>query len=211
MKNLNWLSKENEIWRKGFKHIAGVDEAGRGPLAGPVVCAAVVLKPGVDLPGIIDSKEMPESDREEGYNLITCNCLSCTVYAASASMIDRINILKATLSAMQRAVLRLDIKADYVLIDGNHYPKNLQIPTETVIGGDGCSRSIAAASVLAKVTRDRLMRNLDKIYPEYGFARNKGYATTDHIKAIRKHGPTPHHRFSFQPVRQFNLPFDDGK
>ncbi|MDP8241291.1 MAG: ribonuclease HII [Candidatus Hatepunaea meridiana] len=208
--NLDWLVKEHDLWTKGLLNIAGIDEAGRGPLAGPVVAAAVILKPWMDLPGVIDSKQMSEGKREEAYDYIMKNSLCVAIAASSVKVIDRINILKATMVAMNRSVFRLKQTVDYLLIDGNRFPDGLEIPGETVIGGDGICRSIAAASVIAKVTRDRLMRKLDRIYPNYGFAENKGYGTAEHIRSIEKYGPTPHHRYSFAPVRQvaFSLESD---
>ncbi len=206
---IDWLRFERELWNKGFRRVAGVDEAGRGPLAGPVVTAAVILKPGTDLPGVIDSKQMTESQREEAFEYILLNNQTAAVTAASAKLIDKINILKATMLSMRRSIYRLDQHADFVLVDGNRFPKGLTVPGEAVVGGDGLSRSIAAASVIAKVTRDRLMRRLDQLYPQFGFARNKGYGTREHIKAIHKYGPTPHHRYSFNPVRQYRLSLED--
>lgn len=209
--NFDWLSKERELWGKGFRLVAGVDEAGRGPLAGPVVAAAVIIKPGTDLPGVIDSKQMTGSQREEIYPSIIENCLAVGVSASSVSVIDRINILAATMRAMKRSIDRLGAGVDYVLVDGNHFPQGIDIAGETVIEGDRLCRSIAAASVVAKVIRDRLMMRLDRFYPQFGFARNKGYGTDEHIRAIRKFGPTVHHRYSFSPVRQhqFNFENDD--
>ncbi len=207
--NFDWLSKERELWNRGFRYIAGVDEAGRGPLAGPVVAAAVILDRSKDLSGIIDSKKLTASQRESAFALIMDNCLDVAVSASSVSVIDSINILKATMLAMKRSISRLKLNVDYVLVDGNRMPDNLQIPGEAIIGGDGLCRSIAAASIVAKVTRDRLMINLDRLYPGYGFSQHKGYGTEEHIKVIDKLGPTPHHRYSFAPVRQHNLHFDN--
>jgi len=207
--NIDWLRFERELWHKGFRRVAGVDEAGRGPLAGPVVTAAVILRPGADLPGVVDSKRMTELQREEAFEYILKNCQAAAVTAASAKMIDRINILRATMLSMERSVNRLDQCADFVLVDGNRFPKDIMVTGEAVIGGDRLSRSIAAASVIAKVTRDRLMRRLDRLYPQFGFARNKGYGTREHIRAIHKFGPTPHHRYSFNPVRQYRLSLED--
>jgi ribonuclease HII len=207
--NFDWLSKETSLWEAGYKYVAGVDEAGRGPLAGPVVAAAVILKRGEDYRGIEDSKKLTALQREKAFELIMNNSLAVTISASSVSVIDRINILWATMLAMKRAVERLKVKADYMLIDGNRIPKGIIIPAESIIGGDATCRSIAAASIVAKVVRDRLMVNLDKFYPLYGFAGHKGYSTQKHILAINTHGPTSHHRFSFAPVRQSSLRFDN--
>lgn len=207
--NFDWLAKERELWDRGLRYIAGVDEAGRGPLAGPVIAAAVILDRAQDLPGIIDSKEMTPLQREEAFETIMKNSLAIAVSASSVSVIDRVNILEATMLAMKRSISRLNPSVDYVLVDGNRLPDDLQIPGEAVIGGDGLCRSIAAASIVAKVLRDRLMINLDRIYPDYGFARHKGYSTKEHVSIIDKLGPTPHHRYSFKPVRQHRLLFDN--
>jgi len=209
--NFKWLDLERALWKQGFRLVAGVDEAGRGPLAGPVVTAAVVLRPDTDLPGVIDSKRMSGAQREEAFDYILANSLAASVTAVSAKAIDRINILNATMLAMTRSIGRMDRVIDYVLVDGNRYPKELAVPGEAVVGGDGRSRSIAAASVLAKVTRDRLMVKLDRLHPQYGFARNKGYGTAEHIKAIQRHGPTAHHRYSFRPIRQHVFRFEDDR
>ncbi|MCF7811002.1 ribonuclease HII [bacterium] len=203
--NFDWLSKETSLWEAGYKFIAGVDEAGRGPLAGPVVAAAVILKRGENYRGIDDSKKLSALQREKAFELIMNKSLAVAISASSVTVIDRINILWATMRAMERAVERLKIKADYVLIDGNRIPKGIAIQAESIIGGDACCRSIAAASIVAKVVRDRLMCSLDKFYPQYGFAEHKGYSTKGHILAINTHGPTAHHRFSFAPVRQTSL------
>lgn len=207
--NFDWLSKERKLWDNGFRFIAGVDEAGRGPLAGPVVAAAVVIEPGKDLPGIRDSKKMNENQRHEAYSIILNNSLAIAVCAASVGVIDRMNILKATMYAMRRTVMRLKLPVDYVLIDGNRYPDGLEIPGESIVGGDGLCRSIAAASIIAKVTRDRLMRRLDRFYPQYKWSKNKGYGTPEHLHGISEFGPSVHHRFSFSPIRQINLGFED--
>jgi len=202
---IDWLKREKELWASGKIAITGVDEAGRGCLAGPVVAAAVILKVGIDLNGIIDSKQMTPKEREEGYDFILHNCQAVSLYAASAKVIDRVNILRATMQAMKGAIRRLKIEPDYILIDGNRCPDSLPCHAESIIGGDSTSRSIAAASVLAKVTRDRLMMKLDKLYPKYGFASHKGYATAFHCRMLKQLPPTPHHRFSFAPVRQYKL------
>jgi ribonuclease HII len=208
-RDINWLKHENRLWRKGLRFIAGVDEAGRGPLAGPVVAAAVILAEGVDIPEVNDSKQMTSRAREEAFRQIMEKSLAVAVAASPVKVIDRVNILQATMLAMTLAVRRLRRQVDYVLVDGNRYPDNLSLSGEPIVDGDARCRSIAAASVIAKVTRDRLMRNLDRLYPQYGFSRNKGYATVEHIRAIQEFGPTPHHRFSFSPIRQNSLYFKD--
>ncbi len=206
---MDLLAIERELWSSGSAAVAGVDEAGRGCLAGPVVAAAVILKPEKDLDGVVDSKLLTPVEREEAFYYIVENCRACSVCAASAKIIDRINILNATLLAMTRAINRLAVKPDYVIIDGNRRPKDLTIPNKFVIGGDGLSRSIAAASILAKVVRDKLMVLLDKHYPVYGFALHKGYSTPFHKKMLEVHGPSPHHRYSYEPVRQVSLRLDN--
>ena len=208
-KDINWLKHENRLWRKGLRFIAGVDEAGRGPLAGPVVAAAVILAVGVDIPEVNDSKKMTRLAREDAFRQIMEKSLAVAVAASPVKVIDCVNILQATMLAMTLAVRRLRRHVEYVLVDGNRYPNNLSLPGEPIIDGDACCRSIAAASIIAKVTRDRLMCNLHKLYPDYGFARNKGYATQGHIGAINKFGPSPHHRFSFNPVRQSRMHFEE--
>lgn len=209
---IDYLKRERELWNTGQTRIAGIDEVGRGPYAGPVVAAAVILPIDCDIPGAIDSKKMTAADREEAYHIIHEICQSAEsndrrigIGAASTKEIDSIGLLNATLLAMKRALLKLSPPPDCLLIDGLHIPNNLSIPAEAIVGGDNLSRSIAAASIIAKVTRDRLMTNLDTIYPEYGFASNKGYGTERHRKALEKLGPTRHHRFLFEPVRQAKL------
>ncbi|TNE35835.1 MAG: ribonuclease HII [Alphaproteobacteria bacterium] len=179
--------------------VAGVDEAGRGPWAGPVVAAAVVLNPA-DLPqGLNDSKKLSEVRRETLYDVIRDKALGVGVAIVEVEEIDQINILNATLAAMTRAVTALPLTPDLVLIDGNRAPK-MDLPTETLIKGDARSLSIAAASIVAKVTRDRLMRNLHIDFPQYGWDRNKGYGTQAHQNALQCYGITPHHRRSFRPI-----------
>lgn len=205
--NINMLKFETELWEQDFTLVAGVDEAGRGCLAGPVVAAAVILMPGVDIEGVYDSKQMSAKAREESAQVIKENCMAWAVSASAAKVVDRINVLAASLRAMRNSIGRLEFEPNYILIDGNRLPEGLPENSKCIIGGDGLSRSIAAASVLAKVTRDRLMVNLDKIYPGFGFARNKGYGTEEHRRVLQKLGPTPHHRFSFAPVREITLDF----
>ncbi|WP_036255580.1 ribonuclease HII [Methylocapsa acidiphila] len=180
---------------------AGVDEAGRGPLAGPVAAAAVILDPR-DLPaGIQDSKLLKSDARERLYEEIMRRALAVAVGLASAEEIDAINIRQATFVAMRRAISALSIEPRSLLIDGNDPPPNLPCPVETIVKGDATVLSIAAASIIAKVTRDRLMRSLCASYPAYGFSRHFGYATAAHLAAIAEHGPCPFHRMSFRPLR----------
>ena len=180
----------------GFTAVCGVDEAGRGPLAGPVCAAAVILPQGLVIEGLNDSKKLSEKKREMLYDKVTENALAWSVAFASEAEIDEINILQATFLAMKRAVESLGIKADYALIDGNRMPP-LGIDGETVIKGDSLSMSIAAASIIAKVTRDRLMLEIDKEYPQYLFSQHKGYGTALHYEMLEKHGISPVHRRSF--------------
>jgi len=181
--------------------VAGVDEVGRGPLAGPVVAAAVILPQGCWIPGVTDSKQLTAAMRLELIGRITECCVAFAVGAASAREIDRINIRRATALAMSRAIARLPVPADHLLVDGLPVPE-LGVGTHTaIVQGDGCVHCIAAASILAKVTRDRLMDRLARRYPGYGWERNKGYGTAEHLAALARQGPTPHHRTSFAPVR----------
>lgn len=180
----------------GFTAVCGVDEAGRGPLAGPVCAAAVILPQGLVIEGLNDSKKLSEKKREQLYDKVTENALAWSVAFASEAEIDEINILQATFLAMKRAVEGLPVKADYALIDGNRMPP-LDINGETVIKGDSLSMSIAAASIIAKVTRDRLMLEIDKEYPQYLFSQHKGYGTALHYEMLEKHGISPVHRRSF--------------
>ena len=179
-----------------FKTICGVDEAGRGPLAGPVVAAACILPNDFQLEGLNDSKKLSEKKRDKLFNLIIENALDFSIAMASVKEIEEINILNAAMLAMKRAIDGLKIKPDLALIDGNT-SRGFTIPTKTIVGGDAKSPSIAAASILAKVTRDRMCYEFDKQFPEYGFAKHKGYGTKIHIEAIKAYGVTPIHRPSF--------------
>lgn len=179
--------------------IAGVDEAGRGPLAGPVVAAAVILNPHRPIAGLADSKKLTEKQRERLFDEIREHALAWTVARARVREIDDINILQASLLAMQRAVYALKIEPQLVLIDGNKSPE-LPYPTRAIIGGDATEESISAASIIAKVLRDRLMRMLDKKYPQYGLGKHKGYPTASHVAALREHGVSRIHRLTFGPV-----------
>lgn len=187
---------ENEAFKAGYKNICGVDEAGRGPLAGNVVAAAVILPQGLVIDGLNDSKKLSEKKREALYEVITKEALSYSIAWATPAEIDELNILGATMLAMKRAVEGLSVLADFALIDGN-CARGFDIPTQTVVKGDAKSPSIAAASILAKVTRDRQCIEMDKAYPEYGFAKHKAYPTKDHMNKVREIGPCPEHRRSF--------------
>ena len=181
----------------GFSLICGVDEAGRGPLAGPVCAAAVILPEDAVIEGLNDSKKLSEKKREMLYDVIKEKALAFSVAYGTLEEIEELNILQATFIAMNRAIDGLEIKPDFALIDGNRVPKDIKIPCETVVKGDGKSMSVAAASVLAKVTRDRLMLENDKKYPEYNFKKHKGYGTKEHTELIKKYGPCEIHRISF--------------
>lgn len=181
---------------EGYAFICGCDEAGRGPLCGPVVAAAVILPEGEIIDGLNDSKKLSEKKREALFDIIKEKAVAYAIAEASPAEIDEINILNASMLAMRRAVAALPVKADFALIDGN-CSRGFEIPTETVVKGDSKSYSIAAASILAKVTRDRLCIEQDALYPEYGIAKHKGYPTKDHMDAVREHGPSPIHRKSF--------------
>lgn len=187
---------ENELKQNGYNFICGVDEAGRGPLAGPVCAAAVILPENLIIEDLNDSKKLSEKRREELFPIILEKAICTSVAFASVEEIEELNILNATFLAMQRAVEGLKIPTDFALIDGNRTPK-LNIPANAVVKGDAKSMSIAAASVLAKVSRDRLMLEYDKLYPEYNFAKHKGYATKQHYEAIANYGICNIHRKSF--------------
>ena len=195
-----WLY-ENEAFSEGFETVCGVDEAGRGPLAGPVCAAAVILPKGLVIDGLNDSKKLTDKKRRELYDVITQSAVSYGIAMATEQEIDEINILQATFLAMQRALDKLAVKPDLALIDGNRdhgRSSAITTPHETVVGGDGRSASIAAASVLAKVSRDRYVcRVLDPLYPQYQFARHKGYGTKLHYAMLDRYGPCPEHRMSF--------------
>ncbi|MBE6808119.1 MAG: ribonuclease HII [Ruminococcaceae bacterium] len=188
---------EKEATAKGFKYICGVDEAGRGPLAGPVCAAAVILPLDTEIAGLNDSKKLSEKRREALYDVIKEKALAYCVAYGSLEEIEEFNILEATFLAMNRSIDGLAGKADYALVDGNRVPKGIKIPCETVVKGDAKSASIAAASILAKVTRDRLLLEYDKEYPQYNFKKHKGYGTKEHTDLILEYGPSPIHRMSF--------------
>lgn len=193
---MDWLEFEKEALAKGYKAVCGVDEAGRGPLAGPVCAAAVILPEGVIIDGVNDSKKLSEKKRESLFDVIREQALSYSIAYATVDEIEEINILNATMLAMHRAIDGLDIKADYAMIDGNKIPP-LDIDAECIVKGDAKSMSIACASILAKVSRDRLLYKYAEEYPMYGFDKHKGYGTKVHREAILKYGPCPYHRKSF--------------
>lgn len=193
---MNWIEYEPNALSKGYKAICGVDEAGRGPLAGPVCAAAVILPANTFIEGVNDSKKLSEKKREALFDVIKETAVSYCIAYASVEEIEGINILNATMLAMKRAVEGLDVKADYAMIDGNKMPQ-LDIDGETIIKGDAKSMSIACASILAKVSRDRLLYEYAKEYPQYQFDKHKGYGTAAHREAILKYGPCPYHRMSF--------------
>lgn len=193
---MDWLEFEKEALAKGYKSVCGVDEAGRGPLAGPVCAAAVILPEGVIIDGVNDSKKLSEKKRESLFDVIREQALSYSIAYATVDEIEEINILNATMLAMRRAIDGLEIKADYAMIDGNKIPP-LDIDAECIVKGDAKSMSIACASILAKVSRDRLLYKYAEEYPMYGFDKHKGYGTKAHREAILKYGPCPYHRKSF--------------
>lgn len=203
------LSLEIALQANGYLRIAGIDEAGRGPLAGPVAAAAVILPINFNCPGLDDSKKISPKLRDRLYERLTNDPeIYWAVATAEREEIDRINILRATHLAMRRAAEALVPIPAYCLIDGlpvNPFP----LPHDAIVKGDGKSLSIAAASIIAKVTRDRIMREIDREFPQFGFAKHQGYGTKAHLEALRIHGPCRHHRLTFQPVAQLTLQFDE--
>lgn len=193
---MDWLKYEKAAMENGYQNICGVDEAGRGPLAGPVCAAAVILPPDTIIEGVNDSKKLTEKKREALFDVIKETAVAWSVAFATVEEIEELNILQATMLAMKRAVEGLSVKADYAMIDGNRLP-DLEIPAETVVKGDASSMSIAAASILAKVSRDRLCMEYDAKYPQYAFAKHKGYGTKLHREKILEYGPCEIHRMSF--------------
>lgn len=181
----------------GFNTICGVDEAGRGPLAGPVCAAAVILPEDTVIEGLDDSKKLSEKKRERLYDEITEKAVAYCVAYGTLEEIESVNILEATFLAMNRAIDGLKVKPDFAIIDGNRVPKGIKIPCATLVKGDSKSMSVAAASVLAKVTRDRLMLTYDEKYPQYNFKKHKGYGTKEHTELLKQYGPSPIHRLSF--------------
>lgn len=193
---MDWLLYENEAYEKGYQYVCGVDEAGRGPLAGPVCAAAVILPKGLIIDGVNDSKKLTEKKREALFDVICESALAYSIVFADVAEIEEVNILRATMNAMKRAVEGLDVKADFAYIDGNTMPP-IEIDGECVVKGDAKSMSVACASILAKVSRDRLMLKYAEEYPQYGFEKHKGYGTKLHTEALKEFGPCPVHRPSF--------------
>ena len=193
---------EETLTERGFESICGVDEVGRGPLAGPVVAAAVILPPDIEIDGLDDSKKLSPAQREAVFDQIARLALPCAIGIIDHETIDTINILQASLRAMRKAVMDLKQAPDVVLVDGNASIPNLSQPQFTVVGGDRRCRAIAAASVMAKVTRDRIMVKLSRRYRRYGWENNKGYGTPEHARALEKHGVCTHHRRSFSPIER---------
>ena len=196
MSEIDMWQIEQSLFEKGYHLICGVDEAGRGPLAGPVCAAAVILPPNVDIPGLNDSKKLSDKRRRELFPIIKEQAVAYGIGFADHSLIDEINILQATFYAMEQAITQLSVKPDFALIDGNR-EKNFGLPVQTVVQGDSLSASIAAASILAKVTRDDLMLQMAQEYPQYGFEIHKGYGTKAHYAALQEYGPCPIHRMTF--------------
>jgi ribonuclease HII len=193
---------ENEAWGAGFENIAGIDEVGRGPLAGPVVAAAVVIPKGIDFPAVNDSKKLTERQRNKLNGLILeFPGIQYAITEIQPEAIDRLNILRAAQLAMKEAVLKI-VKVDFAIIDGLPVPQ-FPVKNKSLVKGDSKSASIAAASIIAKVYRDKIMEKYAIEFPEYGFEKNKGYGTAQHLKALKKYGPTPIHRKSFAPVKYF--------
>ncbi len=199
MTDLTMYQFENELYNSGFTFIAGVDEAGRGPLAGPVVAAAVILKKGAILKYTNDSKQLSEKQREKALIEIKENAIAIGIGISSVEEIDLINIYRASREAMLSAIQQLKIKPEFLLIDA--MPMEIDIPLKSIIKGDTLSISIAAASIVAKTTRDAYMLEMDKVFPEYGFKNHKGYGTKEHLEALEKYGITPIHRKTYEPVK----------
>jgi len=193
--------REKKLWKEGFQHIAGVDEAGIGPLAGPVVAAAVILPPDFDAKMVNDSKKLSHKIREERFTLVQEMAVAWSISAIEPLEIDKLNVYHAGLEAMRRAVEGLSLQVGHALVDGRTIP-NLECNQTRIVGGDACEATIAAASILAKVHRDRIMVDLDKEFPGYGFAGHKGYPTPAHKSALEKLGPSPVHRMSYPAVQQ---------
>ena len=193
----NLKSMEKELYNKGFEYICGIDEAGRGPLAGPVVVAGVIMPKDSMIEGVNDSKKVSEKKREKLYDVILEEALSYSVAIIGQDVIDEINILNATKQGVTKVVEELDVKPNLILVDALTHINTKGIPYDSIIKGDAKCYNIAAASIIAKVTRDRIMREWDEIYPQYGFINHKGYGTAKHIEAIKEYGPCPIHRKSF--------------
>lgn len=190
---------EKRLWAEGFQYIAGVDEAGRGPLVGPVVAGAVILPVNYDLEGLTDSKKLSEKKREKFYEILQKDAVAIGVGIVDAKTIDEINIYEASRLAMTKALENLKMKPEYVLSDA--MPLHLNVPNEPIVHGDALSISIAAGSVIAKVTRDHLMQELSKLHPQYEFEKHKGYPTKRHLEILEKYGPLENYRFTYKPVR----------
>jgi ribonuclease HII len=207
---LNGLSKmipdltrlESSLHEKGYELIAGVDEAGRGPLAGPVVAAAVVIPEKVSIEGLDDSKKLSSIKRNELFDEIAASGAVCSVGIIDNNTIDKINILQASLMAMRKAIISLSRKVQFVLVDGIYTIPNLDIPQLAIAGGDALCKSISAASIIAKVTRDRIMDHYQELFPDFSFSCHKGYPTPKHIEELRQYGPTEIHRKSYRPVEE---------
>ncbi len=199
---IDMLEYEKKYWNMGKTLVAGIDEAGRGPLAGAVYAAAVVFEPGVVIEGINDSKKLTEKKREYLFDIICEKALYYSIVSVDEKTIDKINILESTYLAFSKSIENLSVMPDVALIDGNR-AKNIPVDFETVIKGDSLSQSIAAASILAKVSRDRYIVKMDELYPQYGFKKHKGYGTKDHLDAIKKFGPCPIHRLTFKGVKEY--------
>ncbi len=193
----NLKSMEKELYNKGFKYICGIDEAGRGPLAGPVVVAGVIMPKDSMIEGVNDSKKVSEKKREKLYDMILEEAISYSVAIIGQDVIDEINILNATKQGVTKVVEELDVKPNLILVDALTHINTKGIPYDSIIKGDAKCYNIAAASIIAKVTRDRIMREWDEIYPQYGFINHKGYGTAKHIEAIKEYGPCPIHRRTF--------------
>lgn len=191
---------EKRFWAEGFKFVAGLDEAGRGAWAGPVVAAAVILHPGTDIPGVDDSKKILPQKREELFDVICRESAGFGIGVVASAVIDEVNIQQATFLAMGEALKKLSVKASFLLVDGNR-GIGVAIPQQVLVKGDGRSASIGAASILAKVTRDRLMTEMESAYPSFRFSKHKGYGTKEHLEELRRHGPVAIHRMSFEPIR----------
>jgi ribonuclease HII len=203
------FSYERQVWAMGYRLVAGLEEAGRGPLAGPVVAAAVILPGEAYLPGLDDSKRLSARRRQELYELIRERAVAIGIGMVHPEGIDEANVMMATYKAMVKAVNHLAVSPDYLLIDALHLP-GVTHPQSPIVGGEGLSCSIAAASIVAKVTRDNHMIEMDRLYPQYGFAHHKGYGTAEHREALEKYGPCPIHRKTFGPVREIVPLTPDG-
>jgi len=196
------FSIEQGLYRRGYQRVCGVDEAGRGPLAGPVVAAAVIMPPFLVIDGLDDSKKLSPQERDILFDRIVECDLVCAIGIMNSETIDRLNIHRASLMAMRKAVTELSAEPDFVLVDGKFPIPNINLPQCSIIGGDGLTQSIAAASIVAKVTRDRIMRQYQQMYPDFSFATHKGYPTPAHFAELKLHGASSVHRRSFRPVAE---------